>query len=341
MKVSLYKSRIVFFLLFILALSSCQTTDDYRPAVKSTSEVLLSWNQGAAKQAIINFVKRVSDPASSDYIKPAGRVAVFDNDGTLWAEQPLYFQIYFIFDQIRAKAAEHPDWKNKQPFKAVLENDTDFIKSMPLADIFKLTDLALAGMTQTQFEAEADDFITRAKHPERGVLLTQMVYQPMLELLDYLHQHQFKVFIVSGGGIDFIRAFSEEIYGIPKENVIGSAFQTEFVKQDKRTDLMRTTTYVQPFNDKEGKPVNLYRYIGRRPILAFGNSDGDLQMLQYAAGGQSPALMMLMHHDDAEREWAYDRKSPIGHLDKALDEAQARGWTVVSIKNDFKQVFPN
>jgi len=167
-----------------------------------------------------------------------------------------------------------------------------------------------------------------------------MVYQPMLELLDYLRRHQFKVFIVSGGGIDFIRAFSEEIYGIPKENVVGSAFQTNFIVQNDRAELLRTTTYVQPFNDKEGKPVNLHRYIGRRPILAFGNSDGDLQMLQYAATGKGPSLMMLLHHDDAEREWAYDRQSPIGHLDKALDEANTRGWTVVSIKNDFKQVFP-
>jgi phosphoserine phosphatase len=305
------------------------------------SDPLPSWNEGAAKQAIMDFVNGVTDETDPNFVKPADRIATFDNDGTLWAEQPFYFQVFFIFERLKELAPQHPEWKTEQPFKAVLENDHETMKTFHVPDILKLAGATHTGMTQDAFETASRKFITTAKHPERGVLFTQLVYQPMLELLDYLRQNDFKVFIVSGGGIDFIRAFSEDVYGIPRENVIGTAIQTEFTVQDGKAELMRKMEIVPPIDDKEGKPVNLHRFIGYRPILAFGNSDGDLQMLQYTAAGKGSSLMLLLHHDDAEREWAYDRKSSIGHLDKAWDIALERGWTVVSIKNDFKHVFPN
>lgn len=302
---------------------------------------LSAWNDGAAKQAIVEFVKEVTDKNNPNYVDPADRVATFDNDGTLWAEKPIYFQLYFLLQQVKDQAKNHPEWPEQQPFKAVLEDDRETMKTFQVSDLLNLALASHSGMTQEEFEATTRAFITTAKHPEKDVLFTELVYQPMLELLDYLRDNDFKVFIVSGGGIDFIRAFSEEVYSIPKEHVIGTAIQADFISEEGKSYLKRFPMIVPPIDDKEGKPVNLHRFIGRRPILAFGNSDGDIQMLQYAADGDGLSLCLLLHHDDAAREWAYDRNSSVGHLDKGLAEAKARGWTVVSMKNDFKKVFPS
>jgi len=333
-----FKVFLVFALIisiFIFLLVGCEVKIE-----GDVGDMLPSWNDGAAKQTIINFVKEVTDKNNPNFVNPADRVATFDNDGTLWAEKPLYFQIYFLLQQIKDQAAKHPEWRDQQPFKAVLEDDRETMKSFQVSDILKLGLAGHSGMSQEEFETAAINFITTAKHPEKNVLFTDLVYHPMLELLDYLRENEFKVFIVSGGGIDFIRAFSEDIYGISKENVIGTAIQTDFVSEDGKSYLKRFPMLVPPIDDKQGKPVNLHRFIGRRPILAGGNSDGDIQMLQYTDDREGPALCLLLHHDDADREWAYDQESKVGHLDKGLDEAKNRGWTVVSMKNDFKQVFP-
>ena len=300
---------------------------------------LPSWIDGAAKETIVSFVEDATDENSPNFVEPADRVATFDNDGTLWAEKPIYFQLYFLLQQVKDQAAKHPEWREQQPFKAVLEDDREAMKSFQVSDILKLGLAGHSGMSQEEFETAARNFITTVRHPAKNVLFTELVYQPMLELLEYLRQNGFKVFIVSGGGIDFIRAFSEDVYGIPKENVIGTAIQTDFISEEGTSYLKRFPMIVPPIDDKGGKPVNLHRFIGRRPILAFGNSDGDIQMLQYTDDREGPALCLLLHHDDAEREWAYDQESMVGHLDKGLDEAKNRGWTVVSMKNDFKQVF--
>jgi phosphoserine phosphatase len=303
------------------------------------SNTLPSWNDGATKQTIVDFVNEVTDKNNPNYVNPADRVATFDNDGTLWAEKPVYFQLYFLLQQVKDQAKNHPEWRGQQPFKAVVEDDRETMKTFQVSDLLKLALASHSGMSQEEFETAVDNFITTAKHPEKDVLFTDLVYQPMLELLDYLRENEFKVFIVSGGGIDFIRAFSEDIYKIPKEHVIGTAIQTDFISEEGKSYLKRFPMIVPPIDDKEGKPVNLHRFIGRRPILAFGNSDGDIQMLQYTADREGPSLCLLLHHDDADREWAYDRNSPVGHLDKGLVEAASRGWTVVSMKNDFKTVF--
>jgi len=321
--------------LFILFLSGCEVRIE-----GDLGDTLPSWNDGVSKQTIINFVKEVADKNNPNFVDPADRVATFDNDGTLWAEKPLYFQIYFLLQQIKDQASKHPEWREQQPFKAVLEDDPETMKSFQVSDLLNLVLASHSGMSQEEFETTAHSFITTARHPDKNVLFTDLVYQPMLELLDYLRQNEFKVFIVSGGGIDFVRSFSEDIYGIPKENVIGTAIQTDFILEGDKSYLRRFPMIVPPIDDKQGKPVNLHRSIGRRPILAFGNSDGDIQMLQYTDDREGPALCLLLHHDDAVREWAYDQESKVGHLDKGLDEAKKRGWTVVSIKSDFKQVFP-
>lgn len=301
----------------------------------AAADPLPSWNEGSAKQAILTFVKEVSDPAAAAYVPPKERIATFDNDGTLWAEKPLYFQFYFTLRRVRDLAPEHPEWKTRQPFKAVLENDSDYLAHISLPEIFQMLDATHTGMTETEFENQVRAFLGSAKHPRFQRLFTECVYQPMLELIRYLQANDFKVFICSGGGIDFIRQFSEEVYGIPRENVIGTALVMEFRMLNGRPELLRTKEFVKPINDREGKPVNIQRYTGRRPLLAFGNSDGDIQMLQFAENSERPYLSLLLHHNDAEREFSYTAGS-----EKALEMAKEAGWTVVYIKEDFKVVFP-
>jgi hypothetical protein len=299
---------------------------------------LPSWNDGPAKQAIVNFVAKVTKEGSPDFVAVPERIAVFDNDGTLWAEQPMYFQLAFILDRVKALAPQHPEWKEKEPFKSVLAGDP---KSVFAGGEHALMEQAMAthaGMTTEQFEKIVTDWITTAKHPTTGRLYTEMVYQPMLELLVYLRANGFKTFIVSGGGIEFMRPWTEKVYGIPPEQVIGSSIKTEFELRDGKPVLVRLPE-VNFIDDKAGKPVGINSHIGRRPIAAFGNSDGDLQMLQWTAADDRPHFCLLIRHTDAEREWAYDRQSPIGRLDKALDEAQGRGWTVVDMEKDWTCVF--
>ena len=300
---------------------------------------LPSWNPTGPRQAIVAFVERVKRTGSPDFVPVSERIAVFDNDGTLWSEQPVYTQLFFIFDRIKALAGQHSEWKEQEPYASVLKSD---MKSALAGGEHALLEMGMAthaGTTTEEFEALVKDWITRAKHPTTGRLFTEMVYQPMLELLAYLHTNGFKTFIVSGGGIEFMRPWSERVYGIPPEQVIGSSINTQFEFRDGQPVLQRQPE-LNFVDDKEGKPVAIQLHIGRRPVMAFGNSDGDLQMLQWTAAGKGPRFCLYVHHTDAEREWAYDRNSSIGRLDRGLEEARTKGWTVVSMKDDWKTIFP-
>lgn len=305
---------------------------------------LPSWNEGEAKSAIIRFVERVTDPTLPDFVPAAERIATFDNDGTLWSEQPLYFQGLFALDRIRAMAKDHPEWRDQEPFKSVIAGDMKGVMASGKEGLEKILFASHAGMTADAFAQSVRDWLANTKHPGTGMPLTQMVYQPMLELLDYLRANDFKTFIVSGGGIDFMRVFSREVYGIPPEQVIGTTLDARFEMRDGVPTIVKTGKLLL-MDDKVGKPVGIYRHIGRRPVFAAGNSDGDLQMLEYTTIARDendtrPRFGLIVHHTDAKREWAYDRQSHIGQLDKALDEAKPRGWVVVDMEKDWEQVYP-
>jgi hypothetical protein len=300
---------------------------------------LASWNDGPTRQSILDFVRTVTDPANAKFVPEADRIATFDNDGTLWAEQPMYFQLLFALDRVKALAPRHPEWKEQEPFASLLKGDVKGALAGGEGAILKIVMATHTGMTTAEFEQIVRDWIATAKHPITGRLYTEMVYQPMLELVAYLKANGFKVFIVSGGGIEFMRPWTEKVYGIPPENVVGSSAKVRFEPGDGKPVLMRLPE-INFIDDGPGKPVGINEHIGRRPIAAFGNSDGDLQMLQWTMGGSGARFCFIVHHTDAVREWAYDRKSSIGHLDKALDEAEAKGWTVVDMKNDWKTIFP-
>ncbi len=303
------------------------------------ADPLPSWNDGPAKQSIIDFVTKVTTPGSPDFVPVPERIATFDNDGTLWCEKPLPVQLYFALDRVKALAPQHPEWKTQEPFASLLKGD---MKTAAAGGDHALLELMMAthtGNTTEEFNAIVKDWIATATHPKTGKHYTQMVYQPMLEVLAYLRANGFKNFIVSGGGIEFMRAWAENVYGIPPEQVIGSSVKTKFELRDGVPVLVRLPEL--NFNDdKAGKPVAINQHIGRRPVMAFGNSDGDLQMLQYTGAGRGARFCLYVHHDDAAREYAYDRKDALARLDQGLDEAAAKGWTVVSMKNDWKQIFP-
>jgi haloacid dehalogenase-like hydrolase len=303
------------------------------------TDPLPAWNDTASKKAIFNFVERVTKQGSSDFVPEDDRIATFDNDGTLWAEQPMYFQLLFALDRVKALAPKHPEWKTEEPFASLLKGDIKGALAGGEPAIFKIVIATHSGMTVEEFNGIARDWFATAKHPITKRLYTEMVYQPMLQLLAYLRANAFKTFIVSGGGIDFIRIFSERVYGIPTQQVVGSSGKTKFAMQDGKWILTRLPE-LDFIDDGPGKPVGINAHIGRRPIAAFGNSDGDMQMLQYATGGSGARFGLIVHHTDAEREWAYDRKSSVGKLDKALDATPAAGWTVVDMKNDWKTIFP-
>ena len=323
------------FISFVLAALAC--------AVLSTTlqaaDPLPSWNEGVAKKSVLQFVASVTKKGSPEFVSSGDRIAVFDNDGTLWAEQPIYFQAFFTFDRVKALAPRHPEWKDRQPFKAVLENDLKALAAAGEKGGAEILMTTHAGMTTEEFEKMVKDWLATAKHPRFNRPFTDLVYQPMLELLAYLRENGFKTYIVSGGGVEFMRPWSEKVYGIPPEQVVGSSIRLKFEMRDSKPVLMRLPE-IDFIDDGPGKPVGIQKFIGRRPIAAFGNSDGDLQMLQCTAAGEGRRFMLLVHHTDAEREWAYDRKSPIGRLDKALDEAQRRGWAVVDMKKEWKRIFP-
>jgi len=300
---------------------------------------LATWNDGPTKAAITSFVERVTKEGSRDFIPVAERVAVFDNDGTLWAEQPLYFQLFFALDRVKAMAPDHPDWKTQEPFASLLKGDVKGALAGGEHAILEIVMATHSGMSSEEFDSIVRDWIKAAKHPKSGKLYTQMVYQPMLELLSYLRANEFKTYIVSGGGIDFMRPWTEAVYGIPPEQVIGSSGKTSFEMRDGKGVIMRVSE-VNFIDDKAGKPVGIHQHIGRRPVMAVGNSDGDLQMLQWTCTRSGPSLCAFVHHTDAKREWAYDKDSSIGRLAKGMDEAKARSWTVIDMTNDWDKIFP-
>jgi len=301
---------------------------------------LPSWNDTAPKKAIIAYVESVTTPGSPDYVAPAGRIAAFDNDGTLWSEQPVYFQLFFAIDRVKKLAEAHPEWKTRQPFQAVLEGDMKALAKSGEKGLIELVMATHAGMTTDEFASIVDDWIKTAKHPTLNRPYTSLVFQPMLELLTYLQAKFFKTYIVSGGGIGFMRPWTEAVYGIPPEQVVGSSLVTKFEMRDGKPVIVREPK-MNFIDDKEGKPVAINLHIGRRPIFAFGNSDGDLQMLQWTTlAGEGKRFAGIVHHTDAQREFAYDRDSHIGRLDKALDQAGKNGWTVVDMQKDWKQIYP-
>ncbi|MET1161037.1 MAG: HAD family hydrolase [Pseudoxanthomonas sp.] len=303
---------------------------------------LPSWNAGPAKQAILDFIARVTGEGGPDYIAPIDRIALFDNDGTLWCEMPMPVQLYFAQDRLQALAAQHPEWREQEPFRTALaEGAVKAIAGGGMEAVEKLMAASHAGMTTEEFDDIVRAWLASARHPGTGRPYTQMVYQPMLELLDYLRQNGFKTFIVSGGGIDFMRAFAADVYGVPPEQVIGSSINTRYELRDGRPVLVREPA-LRFFDDKAAKPVAVQHYIGRAPVATFGNSDGDREMLEWTTMGQQGArLGLIVHHTDGEREYAYDRQRVVsGTLDKGLDEAPSRGWVLVDMKRDWNAVFP-
>jgi phosphoserine phosphatase len=311
----------------------------FSPAHAQARDPLPSWTKGPTKSAIIQFVRSVTTKGSKHYVPPAERIATFDNDGTLWVEQPIYTQITFMFDRVKELAPQHPEWKTTQPFKALLEGDMKTVAASGKKGIMEMLAATHTGMTAEQFERTVTEWVATAKHPKFKRLYTELVYKPQLELMAYLRKNGFKTFIVSGGGIEFMRPWSERVYGVPPEQVVGSSVKTEFQIKDGKPVLVRIPE-LNFLDDKAGKPVGIYEHIGRRPILAFGNSDSDMQMIQYTKAGDGPRLGLFVHHTDADREYAYDRKSKVGTLDKVLDIAADNGWIVVDMKRDWKHVFP-
>jgi phosphoglycolate phosphatase-like HAD superfamily hydrolase len=305
------------------------------------ADPLPSWNDGAVKKSIADFVARVTTQGGPDFVAVPERIATFDNDGTLWTEQPYYFQFAFALDRIKAMAPQHPEWKNKQPFKALLERDKQALAATGEKGLIEILEATHTGMTTEEFSRAVIDWTQTARHPRFNRPYTELVFQPMLELLAYLRANGFKTFIVSGGGIEFMRPWTERVYGIPPEQVVGSSGVVKFqIGADGKPELLKLAK-IEFVDDGPGKPAGINRFIGRRPIFAFGNSDGDLQMLQWTMAGQGPRFAGLVHHTDAEREYAYDRQSKVGKLDKALDDANAKGWAVVDMKQDWKAVFPS
>ncbi|MEN8227800.1 MAG: HAD family hydrolase [Bacteroidota bacterium] len=319
----------------MLGLVGCTITTEN----SNQTDPLPSWNDGKTKETIVAFVKDVTNEQSEHFVAVEDRIAVFDNDGNLWSEQPAYFQLFFAIDRVKAMAPDHPEWKSQQPFQSVLEDDMETLATFGEHGLIELVMATHAGMSAHEYEKVVEAWLATARHPRFDKPYTELVYQPMLELISYLQENDFKTFIVSGGGIDFMRVWVEEVYGIPRDQVVGSSIKTEFVIEDG-VPVIRRLAELDFIDDKAGKPVGINRFIGRRPVFCSGNSDGDLQMMQYTSAGDGKRFMLYVHHTDAEREWAYDRESHVGRLDKGLDEAREKGWTVIDMKNDWKVVYP-
>jgi hypothetical protein len=303
------------------------------------ADPLPAWNDTAPKQALLAFVNQVTTEGGPHYVPPSERIAVFDNDGTLWCEQPMYVQLRFALDRVKALAPQHPEWKRQPPFKRLLSTPQDQRVAVTEAELMELLMATHAGLTTEAFEQIVRDWIDTARHPTTGRPYTDMVYQPMLELLAHLRANGFKTFIVSGGGMEFMRPWAERVYGVPPEQVIGSSIRTKYEVRDGQPVIVRLPA-VNFIDDKAGKPVGIQHHIGRRPVLAGGNSDGDFEMLEWTTAGAGARLGLLVHHDDAEREFAYDRQSPVGRLNRGLDEGPRRGWILVSMKADWRRVYP-
>jgi phosphoglycolate phosphatase-like HAD superfamily hydrolase len=323
----------------IIRLALCLLSVVCSLAPANAQDPLPSWNDGPSKKAIVNFVARVTKEGGAEFVPVTERIAVFDNDGTLWSEQPLYFQLLFAVDRVKALAPQHPEWKDTEPFKSLLAGDMKGALAGGEKAAFELVAATHAGMTTEEFEKIVLDWIATAKHPKFQRAYTECVFQPMLEVLAYLRANGFKTFIVSGGGTEFMRPWVEKVYGIPPEQVVGSRGTLKLEMRDGKPVLMKLP-YIDLVDDGPGKPVGIQQMIGRRPLMAFGNSDGDLQMLQWTTAGSGPRFAAIVHHTDELREWAYDRTSHVGKLDKALDEAQAKSWTVVDMKAEWKRIYP-
>jgi len=304
------------------------------------ADPLPSWNNTGSKRAVVDFIETVTTAGSPGYVSPAERIAVFDNDGTLWAEQPLYFQAIYIIDRIKELAGDHPEWRDEEPFASVLKGDTKKALEGGEHALIEMAMATHAGLTDEEFADSVRAWLESARHPKTGRPYHEMVYQPMLELLAYLRANGFKTFIVSGGGIDFMRVFTEEVYGIPPEQVIGSSIKAKYELRDGKPVIVKIPE-MNFIDDKADKPVGIHQHIGRRPLAAFGNSDGDFQMIEWTTAGEGARFGLIVHHDDAGREWAYDRESHIGRLNRGLDEGPKRGWTIVSMKDDWSRVFPD
>jgi phosphoserine phosphatase len=309
------------------------------PLRAQPADPLPSWNAGAAKQAILDFVTKVANEGSPDFVPLPERIAVFDNDGTLWSEKPMYFQLAFSLDRVRALAPKYPAWKTTQPFKGILEQDMKAVAAAGEAGLMKVLAATHLGNTSEEFTATVNEWITTARHPKTNKLYTEMVFQPMLEVLAYLRASGFKTFIVSGGGVEFMRPWTERVYGIPPEQVVGSRAKMRYELRGDTPVIVRLEA-VDLVDDKAGKPVGIQQQIGRRPVMAFGNSDGDYEMLRWTTAGKGARFGLIVHHTDAAREWAYDRASHVGTLARALDEAPARGWVLADMKNDWKTIYP-
>lgn len=339
-----YKTKFttVLMVAILLVSTSCNqpqlNTQAPKTETVAATDMLPSWNEGVTKKAIIDFVTKTTNEGSADFIPVADRIACFDNDGTLWTEQPMYFQLAFALDQIKVLASQHPEWKTKQPFKAVLDNDIKAVMAGGEKSLAALMSITHAGMTTETFEASVKQWMKTAKHPKTGKHYNEMTFLPMVELLNYLRSNGFKTFIVSGGGIDFMRAWAEVAYGIPPYQVVGSSGEYKYEVQDNKGVLIKLPEL--NFNDdKEGKPVGIIRNIGKRPVFTVGNSDGDYAMLQYTSTGSGPRFGMIIHHTDSIREVAYDRNSPIGKLNKGLDDAAKYNWLIVDMKNDWNKIY--
>ena len=339
-----YPKILVSLLLLFTFSSGCKQTEvkekNAMEMPEKTADALPSWNNGEAKKRIINFVKNATDSASKSHIPAAERIAVFDNDGTLWNEAPLIFQVSFTNDRIKNLAAKYPEWKKQQPFKAILENDREAMKKFTKKDIGQLMAASHTGISPEEFKTAATQWFDTAQHPVYKRLYTKCVYQPQLELLNYLRENGFKTYIVSGGGVDFMRAFAEKTYGIPPEQIIGTSGKTKLENKEGK-EVLEKIPELQSFDDKAEKVSNINLHIGRRPVLACGNSDGDLNMLQYTAEASGPNLAILIHHDDTAREMAYEKHPLMGELKDALTEAKEKNWIIVSMKNDWNKVFPD
>jgi phosphoserine phosphatase len=335
----------------LLVFTACQNAEPAEKTMKAPtaseetkSDPLPSWNEGKTKEAIVAMVEAVTDEKGPDFVEPSERIATFDNDGTLWAEQPMYVQLLFAFDRVKTLAPEHPEWKTTQPFKAVLDNDVKALMASGEHGLLEIIAATHAGMSTEDFENIVNDWIMKATQPDprfKDRLFTEMIYQPMLELMDYLRANDFQVFIVSGGGIEFIRPWSDGIYGVPTQNVVGSSIQVTYEYKDGKPVLMRNAK-VGFIDDKAGKPVGINAHIGKKPILAFGNSGGDKEMLEWSQSASGKTLQGLIHHTDSTREWAYGADSKIGTFSNALmQKADSSGWFVVDMKTDWKTIFPN
>lgn len=307
-------------------------------AADAPADILPSWNDGEAKTEIVDFVTRVTSEGSADFVSPAERIAVFDNDGTLWTEQPNYFQGMFAIDRVKAMAPEHPEWKDKEPFASLLKGDMAGVAAAGEKGIVELVMATHAGMTTDAFTKTVTDWFATARHPRFDRPYNEITFLPMRELLDYLRASGFKTYIVSGGGIEFMRPMTEQMYGIPPEQVVGSSITTKYELDGDAPVLMREPK-IDFIDDGAGKPVGINTFIGRRPIFAAGNSDGDYEMLRWVTAGSGPRFGMIVHHTDGEREWAYDRQSPVGKLDKAMTEAEQRNWLLVDMKNDWRKIY--